>query len=108
MHSTRWLHLRAQHGTDFHRQEAPMLIAMLDGLRQGQRLWDDQAGTPPLARAHGLSIGPYQDALIAMPAITEPADRAPVGSLARAAHRFLDPLLPPTAPCARHHHSTLP
>lgn len=85
MHRTRWLHLRTQHSADLHRQQTPMLIAMLDGLRQGQRLWDDQAGTPPLARAHRLAIGPYQDALIAMPAITEPAERALVGSLDGAA-----------------------
>jgi hypothetical protein len=93
MHGTSWLHLCAQHGTDLHRQEAPMLIAMLDGLRQGQRLWDDQPGTPPLARSHGLSIGPYQDALVAMPAITEPAERALVGPLDGAAHRLLKQVL---------------
>src|SRR2546430_5681248 len=63
MHRTRWLLLRAQHGSDLHRQEAPMLIAMFDGLRQGQRLWDDQAGTSPLAGVQGLAIGSHQDAL---------------------------------------------
>src|SRR5260370_34542913 len=60
MHRTSLLHLRAQHGADLHRQEMPMLIAMLDGLRQGQRLWDDHAGTPPLGRRHRRSIEPYQ------------------------------------------------
>src|SRR5437667_6030527 len=89
MDRTRWLHLRPQYGADLHRQEAPMLIAMLDGLRQGQRLWDDQPWTSRLTRAHGLSIGPYQDALVAMPAITEPTERALVGSLDGAAHRLL-------------------
>src|SRR5260221_3543469 len=63
MHRTRWLHLRTQHSADLHRQQTPMLIAMLDGLRQGQRLWDDQAGTHPFARAHRLSISTYPDDL---------------------------------------------
>src|SRR5260370_14365361 len=108
MHSTRWLHLRAQHGTDFHRQEAPMLIALLDGLRQGHRLWDDQAGTPPLARAHGLSIGPYQDALVAMPAITEPAEWALLSPLDSAAHRLLKQALTPRAGGAGDPDATLP
>ncbi|MGZ6368510.1 MAG: hypothetical protein ACXWPS_21470 [Ktedonobacteraceae bacterium] len=62
---------------------------MLDGLRQGQRLWDDHGWTSPLTSTHGLSIGPYQDALVAMPAITEPAERALVGPLDGAAHRLL-------------------
>ena len=54
MHSPSWLHLRPQHGANLHRQEAPMLIAMLDGLRQGQRLWDDQRGRPRLPVRIGL------------------------------------------------------
>jgi hypothetical protein len=107
MHGTSWLHLRAQHGADLHRQEAPMLIAMLDGLRQGQRLWDDQPGTSPLARAHGLSLGPYQDALVAMPAIAEPAERALVGPLDGAAHRLLKQLLTQGASGAGDHEATV-
>ena len=108
MHGSSWLHLRAQGGTDLHRQETPMLIAMLDGLRQGQRLWDDQPWTSPLTRAHGLSIGPYQDALVAMPAITEPAERALVGPLDGAAHRLLKQILAQGAGGAGDYEATVP
>src|SRR6266566_9380412 len=108
MDRTRWLHLRPQYGADLHRQEAPMLIGMLDGLRQGQRLWDDQPWTSPLARAHWLSIGPYQDALVAMPAITEPAERALVGPLDGAAHRLLKQVLTQGTGGAGDHEATVP
>ena len=50
----------------------PCASAMLDRLRQGERLCNDQRGTPPLAGAHRLSRGSYQHALIALPARTPP------------------------------------
>jgi hypothetical protein len=34
LHGPGWSHPWSQHSTDLHRQEAPMLISMLDGLRQ--------------------------------------------------------------------------
>jgi hypothetical protein len=33
MHSPGWSYAESQRGTDLHRQEVPMLITMLDGLR---------------------------------------------------------------------------
>ena len=38
-HRARWLPVDPWCGTDLHRQEVPMLMAMLDRLRQGERRW---------------------------------------------------------------------
>jgi hypothetical protein len=46
-------------------------IALLDGLRQGNRLWDGPRRMPLFAREHQLSIGPQEHASIALPAIAE-------------------------------------
>jgi hypothetical protein len=70
-----------------------MLITMLDRLRQGDPLWDNQAGTPALARQYPLAIGPLQDTAIAMPARASPAQGALVGALDRAAYGSLDQVL---------------
>src|SRR5947209_17622927 len=70
-----------------------MLITMLDRLRQGDPLWDNQAGTPAFARQHPLAIGPLQDTGIALPSRASPAERALVGALDRAAHGALDQVL---------------
>src|SRR5712692_8186468 len=67
----------------------PMLIAMLDGLRQSERFWHDQRGTSPLARAHRLAPGAHQDAPIAVPAITQPRERPLVSPLDGAGQRAL-------------------
>lgn len=93
MHRPSWLQARSQRGADLYRHEASVLITMLDRLRQGDRLCNDQPRTPPLAGAHWLSIGPQQDAPIAVPAITEPRQRTLVGPLDRAGHRSLDQVL---------------
>src|SRR5579859_1627827 len=70
-----------------------MLIAMFDRLRQGDRLWHHQSRTPPLPRHHRLAIRLHQDVPIALPAITEPAERSLMGALDRAAHGSLDQAL---------------
>jgi len=70
-----------------------MLIAMLDGLRQRERLWDDPRRTPPFALSHRLSIDPHEDAPIAVPAIAEPGEGAPVRPLKRDGRCVLDQLL---------------
>jgi hypothetical protein len=41
MHRPGWLHPDPQCRANLQRQEVSMLIAMLDGLRQGERFWDD-------------------------------------------------------------------
>jgi hypothetical protein len=87
MHRPGWLHARAQRSPDLHRQEAPMRIAMLDALCSGEPLWDHQAGTSPLARAHRLARGSLQDVWIAVPPVTEPAERPLVGPLHGGLHR---------------------
>ncbi len=70
-----------------------MLITMLDRLRQGERLWDHQRRTPPFARQHTLSIGPHQDAPIAVPAIAEPVQLALLGAGDCGGHGSLDQVL---------------
>src|SRR5260370_26155986 len=67
-----------------------MRITMLDRLRQGERLWDHQRRTPPFARQHALSIGPHQDAPIAVPAIAEPVQLALLGAGDCGGHGSLD------------------
>src|SRR5260370_19562053 len=90
LHRPGCVDLGPQRGADLHRQESPMLITMLDGLHQRDRLWDDPRRTPPFARSRRLSICSHQDAPIAVPAITEPVQLALVGPLDRARHRLLD------------------
>jgi hypothetical protein len=70
-----------------------MLIAMLDGLRQGERLWHSEPGTPQFARAHRLAIGAQQDVPIAVSPIAEPGERALVGPLDGGGHCLLKELL---------------
>jgi hypothetical protein len=70
-----------------------MLIAMLDRLRQGERLWDNQPQTPLLAGVDRLAIGAQQDASIAVPPITEPRKRAPMGALDGGGNCFLKQVL---------------
>src|SRR6266576_1204332 len=66
---------------------------MLDRLCQTERLGDDQTRTPPFARTHRLAVGPLQDAAIAMPAITEPAQGALLRALERGRDGSLDQIL---------------
>src|SRR5258707_13906102 len=70
-----------------------MRITMFDRLRQGERFCNDQPRTPPFARQHRLAIGTQQEAPVALPAITEPAERALVGACDRAGHGSLDQVL---------------
>src|SRR5216684_3425624 len=60
-----------------------MRITMFDRLRQGERFCNDHPRTPPFARQHRLAIGTQQEAPVALPAITEPAERALVGACDR-------------------------
>ncbi len=85
-----WLHARPYGGAGLHRQQSSVLIAMLDGFRQRDRLGNDQRRTPPFACQHPLAIGPHEDVLIALPPITEPVQLALVGPLDRGGHRVLD------------------
>jgi hypothetical protein len=93
MHCPGWLHARSQRGTGLHRQEAPMRITMFDGLRQGDRLWNDPRGTSPFARQYALTIGSHEDAPIAMPTITEPGEGALMSSFDCGSHRLLKEIL---------------
>src|SRR5260370_20543909 len=70
-----------------------MRMTMFAGLRQGERFCNDQPRTPPFARQHRLAIGTQQEAPVALPAITEPAERALVGACDRAGHGSLDQVL---------------
>src|SRR6202035_518227 len=108
MHGPRWLHPRPQRGADLHRQQSPMLITMLDRLRQRDRLWNHQAGTSPFARGDRFAVGPLQNAAIAMPAITPPMQFTPVSPLDRGGHRLLDQLLAQRASGTGDHEATLP
>ena len=107
MHRSRWLHLGPKRGTDLYRQQSSPLITMLDRLRQTERLGDDQTGTPPFARVHRLAVGPLQDAAIAMPAITEPAQGALLRPLERGRDGLLDQLLTQGAGGAGDHEATV-
>ena len=74
MHRPGLPHAWSQRGAGLHRQSSPMLMAMRDGLRQRERLWDDPRRTPPFALSRRLSIDPHEDAPIAVPAIAEPGE----------------------------------
>ena len=93
MHRASRLHGRPQRGADLYAEEMAVLIAMLDGLRQGERLWHDEPRTPALARAHRLPIGASQDVPIAVPAITEPGEGTLVSSREGGGHGSLDQVL---------------
>ncbi len=108
MHGPGWLHPSPQRGTDLHREQPSVLITMLDGLRQGERLGDDQPRTSPFARHHRLSVGPLQDAPIAVPAIAEPVQFALMGPLDRGGHGLLDQVLAQRTAGAGHHEATVP
>lgn len=84
----------AHGGPDLDRQEASMLIMMLDRLRQRHRVRDDQCASSPSAMTRlGLTIGMLQDARIVFPAIAVPGKWAMVASLNRRAHRLADQVL---------------
>jgi hypothetical protein len=93
MHRPSWLDACSQRGADLYREQASMLIAMLDRLRQRHRLWNDQRRAPAFARPHPLAVGSHQHAPIAMPPITEPVQLALVGPCDRGGHRLLDQIL---------------
>src|SRR2546421_9538253 len=108
MHGTRWLHPRPQRGADLHRQQSSMLITMFDRLRQSERLWNHQPGTPPFTRQDRPAIGSLQDAAIAVPAITEPMQFTLVSPLNGGGHSLLDELLAQRASGTGDHEATLP
>jgi hypothetical protein len=85
-----------------------MLIAMLDGLRQRERLWDDPWRTPLFALSRRLSIDPHEDAPIAVPAIAEPGEGALVRPLKRDGRCVLDQLLAQGTGGAGDHEATVP
>jgi hypothetical protein len=107
MHRASRLQACSQRGADLHREQASMLIAMLDRLRQCHGLWDDPWRTPSFARGHRLSIRPHKHAPIAVPSITEPVQFAPVGSLHSGGHRVLDEVLVQRASGAGNHEATV-
>src|SRR6266581_8405280 len=78
-----------------------------ESVRQTEHLGDDQTRTPPFARAHRLAVGPLQDAAIAMPAITEPAQGALLRPLERDRGGLLDQLLTQGAGGAGDHEATV-
>ena len=106
-HGTCWLHPRPQGGANFHRQQSPMLITMFDRLRQSERLWNHQPGTPPFTRQDRPAIGSLQDAAIAVPAITEPMQFTLVSPLNAGGHRLLDELLAQRASGAGDHEASV-
>ncbi len=60
-----------QRSAGLHRQQSSVPVALLDGLCQGNRIWDGPRRMPLFARQHQLSIGPQEHAAIALPAIAE-------------------------------------
>jgi hypothetical protein len=60
MHSPGWSYAESQRGTDLHRQEVPMLITMLDGLRQRHCLGNYPRRAPTFARQFPLAIGSHK------------------------------------------------
>lgn len=85
-----------------------MLITMLDGLCQGERLGDDQARTPPFAGQHSLAVGTLQDAPIAVPARASPVQGPLMSSLDRGGHRLLDQVLAQRTRGVGDHEATVP
>src|SRR6266699_6449728 len=70
-----------------------MFIAMLDRLRQRHRLWDHPRRASTLACQLLLAIGSDEDALVAVPAITEPVQFALMCPLDGGGHCSLDQVL---------------
>ncbi len=107
MHGASWLHPCPQRGAGLYREQSSVLIAMLDGLRQGDRLWNDRRRTPLFAHPHRLSIGPHQDAPIAAPPIAEPVQLALMSPLDRGGHGLLDQVLAQRTGRAGDHEATV-
>ena len=107
MHRASCLHPRPQRGADLHRQQPPMFIAMLDRLRQRYCRRDHPCRASALACELPLSIGSDEDALVAVPAITEPVQLALMGPLDRGGHCSLDQLLAQGTAGAGDHEATV-
>jgi len=90
MHGASWPYTRPQCGADLHGQQSSMRIAMFDRLRQRHRRGNHPRRTPPFACQPALAIRPHQDAPIAVPARTPPAQLALLSPLNRDGHRLLD------------------
>src|SRR5260370_16975855 len=85
-----------------------MLIAMRDRLGQRPRRRNHPRGAPAFARQPALAIGSHENALIALPAITEPMQFALVGPFDGARHRLLDQPLAHWSGSVGNHESTFP
>ncbi len=107
MHRASCLHPPPQRGADLHRQQPPMFIAMLDRLRQRHCRRDHPCRASALACELPLSIGSHEDALVALPAITEPVQLALVGPLDSGSHCSLDQLLAQGTAGAGDHEATV-
>ena len=95
-------------GTNLDRQEASMLIMMLNRLRQGHRVGDDQLAPSPSAITRlRLAIGVLQDARIVLPTITEPAKRTLLGSSNRRRNCLCDQVLTEGTSCGSDHEATV-
>ena len=108
MHSADWLHIGPQRGADLHRQQPPLLIAMLDHLRQRHRRRDHPLRASALACQLPLAIGSDEDALLAVPAIAEPVKLALMGPLDGGGHCSLDQVLAQRTASAGDHEATVP
>src|SRR5260221_11952321 len=93
MHSPGWYYAESQRGTDLHRQEVPMLITMLDGLRQRHCLGNYPRRAPAFSRQFSLAIGSHKYGCIPMPPIAEPGEGGMGGSLHRGGHPLVNEIL---------------
>src|SRR5438067_5593490 len=107
MHRANWLNAASQRSADFHRQQSPMLIAMLDRLHQRHRLWNHPRRASALAGPLPLTIGSHQDVLIALPAITEPVQLTLVSPLDGGRHCSLDQVFAQRTSGTRHYETTV-
>src|SRR6266849_4604313 len=108
MHGASWFHPSPQRGAGLHREQSSVLIAMLDGLHQGERLWDDPRWASAFAGQLPLAIGSHQDAPIAAPPIAEPVQLALLSPLDGGSHRLFDQVLAQRTGRAGDHEATLP
>ncbi len=87
----------AQGGTDLDGEQLPMLVPMLDSLRQAHLGRHHQQGASALARAYRLTIGSSEDHRIAPPAIAAPVLRMALRACDGEGHRSLDEIVAGTS-----------
>src|SRR5260370_4549036 len=83
MHSPGWSYAESQRGTDLHRQEVPMLITLLDGLRQRHCLAKYSPRAPAFSRQLPPPIGSPKDGDLPLPPRGPPRRVAVVVALQR-------------------------